>query len=206
MKSAHLPSLALVASAAMLFQSAVFAVEHHDPGAIELHTGLETGQSLPVLEIQAGGEIHVSDNNIIKRPWSSKCFDGKGKVQVVQYVSANFGAARQNKPFTDSLIEKRFTSEQLSTTVIVNMADTMALAKGLVVKKVAKNKARHQTIEFVIDDDGVGLQRWGMKNKSFAVIVLDANGRVLFAKDGPLSELEIESTIKLIESQMSQPA
>ena len=42
-----------------------------------------------------------------------------------------------------------------------------------------------------------------MKNKSYAIIILDANGKVLFARDGPLSELEIESTISLIEKQMS---
>ena len=202
MKSVRWPSFALVASAAMFFQSSVFAVERPESGVVEMHSGLMPGQSLPVLDIQVGGEIHVSDKDIIKRPWSSKCFDSKGKVQLVQYIAANFGVRGQNKTFTDTLVKKRFTSEQLSTTVIVNMADTMELAKDMVVKKVAKNKARHQTIDFVIDDHGVGLQRWGMKNKSNAVIVLDADGKILFAKDGPLSEFEIESTIELIENQM----
>ena len=56
-------------------------------------------------------------------------------------------------------------------------------------------------IDIVIDDNGVGLQRWGMKPKSSAIIVLDAEGKVLYAKDGPLSEIEVEHTIGLIESQ-----
>ena len=120
----------------------------------------------------------------------------------MQYVAAYLGVASQNKSFTDALIEKRYSSEQLDTTVIVHMADTMSFAKGLVVNRMAMNKLKHQTINFVIDNNGVGLQRWGMKNKSYAVIVLDASGKVLFAKDGPLSEIEIESTIKLIEQQM----
>ena len=202
MKPVRVPSITLVASVLMLFQSSVFAVEQRETGVVETQPGLMLGQSLPVLDIQAGGEIQVNDKDIIKRPWSSKCFDSKGKVQLVQYIAANFGVRGQNKTFTDTLVKKRFTSEQLSTTVIVNMADTMELAKDMVVKKVAKNKARHQTIDFVIDDHGVGLQRWGMKNKSYAVIVLDADGKILFAKDGPLSEFEIESTIELIENQM----
>jgi predicted transcriptional regulator len=42
-----------------------------------------------------------------------------------------------------------------------------------------------------------------MKNKSSAVIVLDENGKVLFAKDGPLSEIEVKRTIKLIETHLS---
>jgi YtfJ family uncharacterized protein len=232
MKSVRLPFLGLIASAVMLFQSAVFAVEHQSPEVIELHTSvevskadqvyagsddkvaphgvdgiksgsLEPGQSLPFLDIHEGGEISVSDDNIVKKPWSSKSFESKGKVQLVQYVAANWGAARQNKPFNDTLIEKHFSSEQLSTTVIVQMADTMRFIKGIVVKKLAKNKVKHQTIDFIVDDNGVGLQRWGIKHKSNAIIVLDAGGKVLFAKDGPLSEIEIESTIKLIEKQIS---
>ena len=232
MRSVRLPILALIASAVMSFQSAVFAVGHQNPEVIELYTSakvskadqvyvgsdekvaphgvdgmksvsLERGQSLPVLDIHVGGEISISDDNIVKKPWSSKSFESKGKVQLVQYVAASPGAARQNKPFNDTLIEKQFSSEQLSTTVIVHTADTMAFVKGIVTKKLAKNKVKHQTIDFVVDDNGVGLQRWGMKHKSNAVIVLDAGGKVLFAKDGPLSEIEIESTIKLIEKQMS---
>jgi len=232
MESVRLSFLALITSAAMLFQSVVFAVEHQNPEVIEVHRNveaskadqfyagsddkvaphgvdgmrgvfLEPGQSLPALVINVGGEISISDDSIVKSPWSSKSLESKGKVQFVQYVAANRGAARLNKPFTDILIEKQFSSEQLSTTVIVQMADTIGFVKGIVVNKLAKNKVKHQTVEFVVDDDGVGLQRWGMKHKSSAIIVLDANGKVLFAKDGPLSEIEIESTIKLIEKQIS---
>jgi YtfJ family uncharacterized protein len=232
MKSIRTLPLALVISVAALFHSVVFAAERKSPVATELPSGveisnadqidsglvktdkshgldknkavsLETGSSLPVLDIHVGGEVSVSENNIVKVPWSSKSFESNGKVQLVQYIAANKGAARQNKPFTDMLKEKHYSSEQLTTTVIVNMADTMGLVKGIVVKKIAKNKVKHESINFVIDDNGVGLQRWGMKHKSYAVIVLDADGKVLFAKDGPLSETEIESTIKLIETHIS---
>ena len=195
--------MVLVASFAMLSQTVAFAVNNRDPAVSETQTDLKYGYTLPVLHIRAGGEIHVSDNNLIKRPWSSSCLHDKGKVQVVQYIAANLGVRKQNKAFNESLIEKRFTSEQMSTTIIVNMADTMEMAKGMVMKKLAKSKVEHHTIDFVIDDQGVGLQRWGMKNKSSAVIVLDEYGRVLFAKDGPLSDIEIEATIRLIEAHMS---
>lgn len=231
MQSVRLSCLTLASSVVMLFQPAVFAVEHPGSEVIETHANaqvskagqlypelgrkdgshglnekravsLETGQTLPVLDIHVGGEISVIDNDVVESPWSSKSFTSKGKVQLVQYVAANRGVARQNKPFIDTLSEKKFSSEQLSITVIVNMADTMALFKGIAVKRIAKNKVKRQTINFVIDANGVGLQRWAFKNKSYAIIVLDADGKVLFAKDGPLSEIEIESTIKLIENQM----
>jgi YtfJ family uncharacterized protein len=219
MQPTLLPSLAFVASLAMLIQSTAFAVEHtgvelskvaqHYPGlddrgnSQEVNGSLKHGQSLPYLDIQVGGEISVSNDDIVKKPWNSKSFETKGKIQLVQYVAAIPGAARQNKAFNDLLIEKKFSSKYLETTVIVHFADTMSLLKGIVVNRVAKNKAMHEKINFVIDDNGVGLQRWGMKNKSSAIIVLDANGKILFAKDGPLSVYEIESTIALIENQMS---
>jgi len=223
MRLASLSFIILVASFAVLFHSAVFAAvcpnekevsttdrsppvlgsKHRYPeSAVKERCSPEAGQFLPPLYIEAGGEISVTDNQIFQRPWSSKSFESKGKVQLVQYIAANRGASRQNKPFTDTLIERRFSSDELATTVIVNMVDTLAFAKGYIVKRLAKSKAKYETINFVIDDSGAGLQRWGMKHKSYAIIVLDANGKVLFAKDGPLSEMEIENTIELIESHI----
>jgi len=71
---------------------------------------------------------------------------------------------------------------------------------------MARNKIKHQTINFIVDDNGVGLERWGIRHKSSAVIVLDASGKVLFVKDGTLSEVEIDRTIELIENQMFKAA
>jgi YtfJ family uncharacterized protein len=191
MKPARLPAMALVAIAAFLCQSTVSASEHMEPG-----------QPLPVLDIHAGGEISVSENTVVGKPWSSKSLEGKGKVQIVQYVAAQRGALSQNKPFTDALIDRQFPSEKLDATIIVHMADTLTLARPFVVNKLVKNKTKREAVNFVIDDKGVGLQRWGMKHESFAIIVLDASGKVLFVKDGPLSELEIENTLRLIENQI----
>ena len=172
MKRIYLPGLTFVALFTLQFQTSVFAVDLETRG----DGSLSPGQSLPLLDIDAGSEIFVNDDKIIKTPWSSTSFDKGDKVQLVQYIAANRGAIRQNKRFTDSLINMKFSSKELDTTVIVHMADTMSLFKGIIVNRMAKNKVKHQSINFVIDDNGVGLQRWGMKNKSFAVIVLDAGG------------------------------
>lgn len=205
MGSARFTCTALAACLAMFFQPTVFANESHLAPVTLLEANEEasnTGNSLPILDIDVGGEISVSGNNTVKKPWSSKCFDGKGKVQLVQYVAANRKAIRQNQPFNDAVKERRFSAEELATTVIVNMADAMALTKAIVANKLEKSKIKHQTISFVMDDQGAGLERWGMAKESSAVFVLDASGKILFAKDGPLSKIEIEDTIKLIESQI----
>ena len=232
MRSARLSVFSIIAFAALLSQSTVFAVDHQNFELVELHKSAEAskayplgsepggkrqlhgfdvekqaplkpGQFLPFLYIHAGGEISVSDNGVVKKPWSSKSLVDKGRVQLVQYVASNLDATRQNQPFNDILKEKQFSSEQLSTTIIVQTKNKMALIKAVVIKKLAKNKAKYDTVNFVIDDEGVGLQRWGIGNNGGAIFVLDARGEVLFAKDGPLSETEIRSTIELIERQMS---
>ena len=201
MMPAYLPRLTLAAVAAMLFQTAVFAADMRTNRNSD--DSLAPGHSLPLLDIEAGGEIFVNDDKVVKVPWSSTSFDQNNKVQLVQYIAANRGAIKQNKPFTDALIKKRFSSKDLNTTIIVQMADTMSFLKGIVTNRMAKSKLKHETINFVIDDQGVGLQRWGMKPKSCAVIILDASGKVLFAKEGPLSDVEIENTLRLIEQQMT---
>jgi YtfJ family uncharacterized protein len=207
MRSICLPILTLATTAGLLCSSASFAAKNVDRLDSVMDeqraTSIELGQSLPFLDIQMRGEITVNGNAIVTNPWDSKNFDSKGRVQVVQYVAANRTAARQNKAFIDILIEKQFSPEELDRTVIIHMADIMAFAKGIVVKRIARKKAEQELINFVVDDKGLGLHRWGMKHKSYAIIVLDASGKVLYAKDGPLSEAEIESTIELIEKQIS---
>lgn len=222
---------ALIAAIACVFQSAAFAVEQdseissqasNGPGTALAANNLEAsgdmnysefdvqptgllrnGQVLPVLEIREGGEIQLREDRVVQQPWSSESFEGNGKVQLVQYVAATRGVIRKNKPFTQALLARDYSPDELDTTIIVHLADTISFARGVVVKRMADEKAKRQAIDFVVDNEGLGLQRWGMKHKSCATILLDPSGKVVFAKDGPLSGKEIEFTIKLLERQIN---
>jgi predicted transcriptional regulator len=66
---------------------------------------------------------------------------------------------------------------------------------------MTSNKRKYETIHFVVDETGQGLREWGIQQKSSAVFVLDAAGRVLFAKNGELSDADIQEAISLIEGQ-----
>ena len=107
----------------LLAQSALYAE----------YGSLGTGQPLPYLDIEAGGEISVRNNKISVSPWNSKSFEATGKVQIVHYVAANRNVARQNKPFSRAVDEKLFSNQKMDKTVIVHMADTLSLARTLVV-------------------------------------------------------------------------
>ena len=76
MKSARLSYLAHVVTFAMLFQTVANAAQSTHAGVNGKEDCLlETGQSLPVLDIQSGGEISVSDNSVTEKPWSSRSFE-----------------------------------------------------------------------------------------------------------------------------------
>ena len=61
MKAVPLPFLALIASAVMSFQSAVFAVEHQDPEVLELHTSVEASK---VDQLHAGTDDKVASQGV----------------------------------------------------------------------------------------------------------------------------------------------
>jgi len=168
---------------------------------------LDVGKTLPVIDITAGGMLANASKQDTKyttqRAWSSKSLEGRGKLQIVQYLAANLGVDRQNKPFTDALYQKNFSTDKQDTTVILHLADTIPFARDIVRNLIAKNKAKHQEVDFVIDEAAVGLQSWGMKHNSFAVIILDEQGKILFAKDGPLDSTEVSQVIQLIEKHVS---
>jgi len=196
MKLSRLMYLACAAAIALLSQPALSA-GGNDSGSLSM------GEHLPYLGFDTGGEISVSNNDISMMPWNSKSLEKTGKVQLVHYVPANRRVALQNQPFSEAVIERQFSTQRVNKTVIVHMADTMSLLRGLVVTKLADRKSLNQEVRFVIDDDGAGLSRWGIKNKSHAIIILDGNGKLLFVKDGALSEAEIEQTIEMIERQVT---
>ena len=73
MKLTRLSYFAYVVTVAMLFQPVVFAAQQTGAGMNIKEGGLlETGQSLPLLDILSGGEISVSDSSFTETPWSSR--------------------------------------------------------------------------------------------------------------------------------------
>lgn len=60
-----------------------------------------------------------------------------------------------------------------------------------------ERKGKVQVVQYVAANRSAVRQ-----SKPFArLIVLDSSGKVLFAKNGPLTEIEIENAIRLIENQ-----
>ena len=55
---------------------------------------------------------------------------------------------------------------------------------------------------FALDKEGVIRKAWGLPPDSSAVIILNKAGKVVFFKDGQLSQAEIDQAIQVIKKNL----
>jgi hypothetical protein len=165
---------------------------------------VSTGNPLPQLRVEKLGEMHVEGEDVRYAPWDSGAL--RGKVQVVQYMAARPGSRDLNKPFTDRLRDSGIPIEHYHVTTIVNLDDALFGSRGIVVSELEKNKKRYYRSSIVADEGGLGLEAWRLAPKSSAIIILDAEGRVAFFRDGAMSVEEIEQALALVRAGAADAA
>ena len=161
------------------------------------------GETLADLAISDRGEMMLKDDKISYQEWSYP--QQPGKVHIVQYMAATMAASELNKPFTDRMKTDLEHGAFFSTTIL-NLDDAMWGTTGFVVSEVKSNKREHPAATLILDEDGIGREAWQLEKDSSAVIVVDQQGIVRFAKQGPMTEQEVESTLELIRSYMNSDA
>jgi uncharacterized protein len=158
----------------------------------------EPGMELPVIEVGKPGELHLEQDSIRFAPWRSAAV--QSKVHVIQYMAARLSAKSINEPFTDRLKDSGIPLEHYHMTTVVNLDDAMMGTRGMVLAELEQNKKRFYRSSIVADADGVGLAAWGLRPRSSAIIILGADGRVQFFRDGALSATEIEQAMQLVQA------
>jgi len=163
------------------------------------------GEPLPDLQIDKKGELVLKGKDEVDfQPWSSKALDTKGAVQIVQYMAARPSSEKQIRPFTDKLEETAYPVELHHVTTVVNLDDVTFGMSGFALSELEKNKRVYPMSTLVGDWDGLGLKKWDLKPKSSALIILDAQGKVLFMKDGKLNPQEIDQALALIGKEVAK--
>jgi YtfJ family uncharacterized protein len=157
---------------------------------------LESGQTLPPVRVEELGELTLDNEKIGFQVWDSHAL--AGKLHVVQYLAARLSAKSLNQPFTDQLQAAKLPLESYHVTTIVNLDDAMFGTRGFVLSELESNKRRFFLSSIVADADGLGLRAWGLKEKSSAIIIVGADGRVKFFRDGALSATEIATALQLL--------
>lgn len=179
--------------------------------------GIVVGQKLPSVTIENKGQMVVEsvvvDDIMVLKDGTGISYetfnsdDLTGKIRTVYYMAARTGIEDINQPFIDGLIAAKlpeFTPDgSYKTTTILNTDDAMWGTSGIATGRLEDSQRKTAYAFFVVDAEGLGLKKWGLKAKGTAIIVLDRDGKVLYFKDGKMSADEISSTVALIEKHLA---
>ncbi len=123
----------------------------------------------------------------------------KGKVTVIFYVDPD--VKDKNQALVDALANAKLNHEKYQSVAIVNLAATWK--PNFVIEAILKRK-QHKYPEalYVKDRRKILVKRWGLKDDDSDILVLDADGKVIFKKEGKLSKAEISEVLKLIKSRI----
>ncbi|MGY5450706.1 YtfJ family protein [Agarivorans sp. MS3-6] len=161
---------------------------------------INPGTSLPAITIENTGELLLDKDDISYQKWSSEQLTGK--VRLLQVMAGRSSAKELNAPMIEAVKQAKFAETAYQTVTIVNLDDAIFGTSSFVKNKLKKNKKDFPQASFVLDKKGKLFDLWKVQPKSSAIILLDVNGQVLFAKDGALNEQDINQVIHLIETNI----
>ncbi|MDO6763588.1 YtfJ family protein [Agarivorans sp. 1_MG-2023] len=161
---------------------------------------INPGNSVPNINIDNAGELQLTEGDISYSPWSTQQLNGK--VRLIQAMAGRTSAKELNAPMIEAVKQAEFGNDTYQTVTIVNLDDAIFGTSGFVTGKMKTNKKSFPKASFVIDKKGDLFDLWKIKAKSSAIILLNAEGEVLFAKDGELNQQEIDQVIGLIKANI----
>ena len=144
------------------------------------------------LKDDAGGRLDGT-------PWSSS--ELTGKVSIIFYVDPD--EKDLNNPTSEALKAEAFPLEKYQSYGIINMAATW-LPNFAISKSLKKKQKIYTSTIYVRDYDKALVKEWGIADDTSDVLAFDKTGRLIFKKEGQLTEDEIELLIKTIRDHLDQ--
>ncbi|MEO3992066.1 YtfJ family protein [Pseudocitrobacter cyperus] len=155
------------------------------------------GKAVSPIAVSDGGELLLSeDGSIVYHRWNSAQF--AGKVRIVQYIAGRKSAKKKNSLLIKAVEKADFPVSGFQPTTIVNTDDAIFGSGYFVRGKIEKNKRRYPWAQFIIDAEGLGRKTWRLPEESSTIFVLNQNGQIVWAKDGALTEKEVDTVIALV--------
>ena len=154
------------------------------------------GKQLPFISIDDKGQMQVSGDEVTFKSFSSADF--QGKVTTLLVIAARDSAAKKNEAFQDELKKAAYSPAKHNVVSIIGLNQAIFGTKGIALGRSKDKKLASPTAQIVIDAGGVAVKAWGLSKKSYAVIILDQQGRVVRFKDGAMSEAEMADFIAAI--------
>lgn len=154
--------------------------------------------ALPTVNVVKGGELVLQSGDIHYTPWQSSQLNGK--VYVVQHIAGRSSAKELNAPLIDRIKAAELPKDRYQTVTVVNTDDAIWGTGGIVKGKLESSKKEFPWSMMVLDEEGVARSVWDLQEESSAIIVVDAENRVRWMKEGALNDQEQQEVMDLIQT------
>ncbi len=163
---------------------------------------LQEGQRVPAVGVADRGELILNNDKFSYKTWNSAQL--AGKVRVVLHIAGRTSAKEKNATLIEAIKSANLPHDRYQTTTIVNTDDAIPGSSMFVRSSIESNKKLYPWSQFIVDSDGVVRKSWGLEEESSAVAVLDKDGRVRWAKDGALTQQEVQQVVALLRDLLKK--
>ena len=161
-----------------------------------------TNQRVPPVGIADRGELILDNDTFSYKKWNSAQLPGK--VRVVQHIAGRTSAKEKNAALIEAIKSANLPHDRYQTTTIINTDDAIPGSAMFVRSSIESNKKLYPWSQFIVDSEGMARKAWQLEEESSAVVVLDKDGRVQYAKDGGLSQEEVQQVIALLHRLLNK--
>jgi hypothetical protein len=160
------------------------------------------GQRVAPVGVADRGELVLDNDKFSYKSWNSAQL--VGKVRVVQHIAGRSSAKEKNATLIEAIKSAKLPHDRYQTTTIVNTDDAIPGSGMFVRSSIENNKQLYPWSQFIVDSNGVVRKAWQLKEESSAIVVLDKDGRVQWAKDGALSQEEVQQVVDLLHKLLNK--
>ncbi|WP_158781220.1 YtfJ family protein [Pantoea sp. BAV 3049] len=166
------------------------------PLAAGAHNFVE-GKRVPPVGINDRGELILQQDKFSYQNWNSAKLPGK--VRVIQHIAGRSSSKEKNAALIEAIKAATFPHDRYQTTTLVNTDDAIPGTGMFVRSSIESNKKQFPWSQFIVDSTGVAKKAWQLENEGSAIVVLDKEGKVRFAKDGALTQDEVQQVVALVQ-------
>jgi len=160
---------------------------------------LSVNGKLPGLSIADKGELLLNGGEYSYQPWHSG--SNAGQVHVLQYFAGTRAGSKTFEPLTDQL-QVEFPGRGYHVTTVINLDAAMWGTGGLVVSEAKASKKEYPLSSMVLDEEGSGVQAWGVGETGVLLVVMDPQGGIIYISHAALTDSDLAVTVALIKAQM----
>lgn len=176
-------------------RSVAFALSLLIPLSAAAHNFVEGHRVAPV-GVADKGELIYQQDEFSYKSWNSAQLPGK--VRVIQHIAGRSSAKEKNAALIEAIKAAKFPHDRYQTTTLVNTDDAIPGTGMFVRSSIESNKQQYPWSQFIVDSHGAAKKAWQLADGGSAIVVLDKQGNVEFAKDGALTQDEVKQVISLL--------